>query len=116
MAKRTSEQRDAGLRGALLVQAHLMRNRSADGWIPSSRLALAARDEDRLPVDDEEHANALLDDVVGLGLLEEKTPTERGVAGRDLRHRIVRLSVKGGEWYMGNTDPIPGVAHWRESI
>jgi hypothetical protein len=111
---RWTEQREAELRGALLVQAHLAGNRAPDGWVAASRLALAARDEDRAGVDDDEQSHRLVDELIALGLLEEKRPTEPGVARGDLRHRVVRLSDKGRAWYFGQLDPIPGVWHWRE--
>ncbi len=108
------KQRDAELRGSMLTQAKLIGDRSPDGWLPASKLAVAARDEDRDGVRDDEHANTLIDDLVGLGLLDDKRPTERGIAPADLRHRLVRLSDKGREWCHGRLDPIPGVWHWRE--
>ena len=111
--------RDSQLRASLIMHAHLAGDRSESGWTTASKLAIAARDEHRHGVESEGHAGRLIDELIELGLLAEKRANEPGLptagAVRELRHRLVRLTDKGRDFYWGRLEPIPGVDHWRHA-
>jgi len=107
------DQRESELRASILLHARIAGNRAADGWVTASKLAIAARDESRHGVDSEDQAARLIDDLIEWGLLAEKA-RQRVVAGlsagEDLRYRLLKITDKETLRFMGQLDPIPGIA------
>lgn len=110
-----SNERDAQLRESMLNHTRLLGSRESDGCTAASKLAIVARDADRVGVDDEAHAARLIDELVEWGLLSEK-PLQ-GTTGNstrgDLRYRRVRITDLEWKRFTGQIDPIPGVADRR---
>jgi hypothetical protein len=108
-------ERDAQLRASLLTHARLAGGRQADGWATCNQIAIAARDREHAGAADDAHATRLIDELIEYGLLAEKPRqvTNEGPGQADLRHRMVKLTTKGFRLWMGEIDPVPGVADRR---
>jgi len=105
------DRRDERLRHSLLEAARHLGNRNPDGWVSGSKLALTARDREGHGVDGDAHAERLLADLLGWGLLAEKDPEPLGGAdgAPEPRHRQFKLTAMGWQLLMARIDPIRGV-------
>ena len=115
-ANRSAEERrlrDEQLRASILTHARVAGNRSDDGWVFGSQVAIAARDDKHVAVDDTEHAERLIADLVQCGLLVEKPNEIPGPGTPDLRHRFLKLSHMGRQLWLQQIPPVPGVADGR---
>lgn len=106
------DRRDEQLRASILERARVDGNLAPGGWVTASHLAIGARDGAGQGVT-ADHALRLINDLVGWGLLDPKGTTHLAGTEPDLRHYQLKLSEMGWRLWMGQIDPIPGVADRR---
>ena len=99
--------RDEQLRRSLV---DLTKQFGDGGYVAATKLAIAARDFSRRGVDDEAHAERLIEDLVGIGLIEPKPGQPFGLGKRELRHKHYRITDLGWQLWAGRVDPMPGIA------
>lgn len=101
--------RDAELRRRMLSIARLNFELYQNGFVPFGLLA-GAKDDLGHGVDNDAHAQQLIESLCEWGLLEESRSAVSGGTAATARHRRFKFTTKGFQLWSREIPPIAGVA------